>query len=322
MRQRILENGAFTELQRFGSWQHGPSPAQYVERVRHYSAEIGKLVAVGPQDWMCEREIITGGRFGRLRYAGTHLSVRRHQHLTVENFLHLRSLAPELPIMPVIQGWSVADYLRCTQMYLDAGVDLATQPRVGVGSICRRQGSREAAEIFATLIDAVPKIRLHGLGVKQAGLTAYGPLLASADSLAWSKNSLHAPPLPGCRHRRCTNCLQAALRWRAKLLDSLAAAGPSYRGIQLSFDLDTSQWQAGVDAQDASGTTDLTSDLGRRAASTGTRPPRTATLHRGRAPLAAPRTHANPDLDPHRRRGSRHRPTAGGHPVHQPSTAL
>ncbi|MEU5762271.1 hypothetical protein [Nocardia sp. NPDC047648] len=269
----MLDSGAFTELQRFGSWQHGPTPAEYVERVRHYSAEIGNLVAVWPQDWPCEKEIITGGRYGRIRYAGTHLSVRRHQHLTVENFLHLRSLAPEFPIMPVIQGWSVADYLRCTQMYIDAGVDLATQPRVGVGSICRRQGTREAAEIFATLIDAVPGIRLHGFGVKQAGLTAYGPLLASSDSLAWSKNALHAPPLPGCHHRRCTNCLQAALRWRAKLLNSLATASPNYRGIQLSFDVETAQWQADGEAQQLAGATDWLGHIAGSAASTGAQLP-------------------------------------------------
>ncbi|MGK8558807.1 DUF7221 family queuine tRNA-ribosyltransferase-like protein [Nocardia gipuzkoensis] len=98
LRLQILGKGGFTELQRFGSWQHGPSPAEYVERVRHYSAEIGNLVAVGPQDWMCEKEIITGGRFGHISYAGTHLSVRRHQHLTTTGNTGVFELLEFLPV--------------------------------------------------------------------------------------------------------------------------------------------------------------------------------------------------------------------------------
>jgi hypothetical protein len=37
----------------------------------------------------------------------------------------------------------VRDYLRCWNIYADAGIDLSTFPLVGVGSVCRRQNSDE-----------------------------------------------------------------------------------------------------------------------------------------------------------------------------------
>ena len=53
------------------------------------------------------------------------LSVVDHQQRTVENFLQLRSLAPDLPIIPVVQGWRLDDYLACVAMYAETGIDLA-----------------------------------------------------------------------------------------------------------------------------------------------------------------------------------------------------
>lgn len=54
---------------------------------------------------------------------------------------------PELPYMPVLQGWTRGDYEQCVTLYEAAGVNLSQEPRVGVGSICRRQGTPEVAEI-------------------------------------------------------------------------------------------------------------------------------------------------------------------------------
>jgi hypothetical protein len=36
MRHRILGNGGFTELSQYGTWDTGPTPAEYVARVRRY----------------------------------------------------------------------------------------------------------------------------------------------------------------------------------------------------------------------------------------------------------------------------------------------
>ncbi|PRY36264.1 DUF7221 family queuine tRNA-ribosyltransferase-like protein [Umezawaea tangerina] len=212
-----LDSGGFTELQYHGAWT--VSPTDYVARVRRYRDEIGRLDWAAPQDWMCEPVVIAGGQFGPLRFVGTRLSVAEHQRRTVDNYLHLRDIAPELPFVPVIQGYTRDEYLACTDLYDQVGVDLTSAPLVGLGSVCRRQATAEAHDIIHAL--HVRGIRnLHGFGVKTLGLQLYGDTLKSADSLAWSRDArLKRRPMCGStRHRNCANCLDFALDWRTRLL--------------------------------------------------------------------------------------------------------
>ncbi len=75
---------------------------------------------------------------------------------------------PGVPIIPVLQGWSLPDYLRHIELYAAAGIDLAAIPLVGVGSVCRRQGTTGAAVILRTV--AARGIRSHAFGLKLGGL--------------------------------------------------------------------------------------------------------------------------------------------------------
>ena len=43
MTQWALDSGGFTELSTHGSWDHGPAPREYADRVRRYRDEIGQL---------------------------------------------------------------------------------------------------------------------------------------------------------------------------------------------------------------------------------------------------------------------------------------
>ncbi len=172
-------------------------------------------------------------------FHGTGLSVEEHQRRTVANFLELRSVAPDLPFVPVLQGWSVYDYWRCEDLYRRAGVDLKKEPLVGVGTVCRRQGTNEATLIMKSL--AASGLRLHGFGFKILGLRASVHDLASADSLAWSDTARRAPPMPGhdlpgdgrrTGHINCANCLDYALTWREELLAGLTErATPAQRSF-------------------------------------------------------------------------------------------
>jgi hypothetical protein len=50
----------------------------------------------------------------------------------VVNFVQLRDMAPDLPIIPVVQGFTPDEYRRCADLYWTlAGVDLTTADRVG-----------------------------------------------------------------------------------------------------------------------------------------------------------------------------------------------
>jgi hypothetical protein len=205
-----LDSGGFTELSMFGAWQ--TTALDYVRDVRRFADEVGMLAFAAPQDWMCEPEMI----------ARTGLSVAAHQQRTIDNYLELRMLAPELPIIPVLQGWSIAEYWRHLENYARAGVDLAQLPLVGVGTVCRRQHTGVTAALFQTL--RAEGLELHGFGIKVSGLRSSVEHLASADSMAWSLNARRNPPRRGCSHRRCSNCLDYALEWRDDLANAIAPA--------------------------------------------------------------------------------------------------
>src|SRR5690606_9297298 len=136
-------------------------------------------------------------------------------------------------IAPVLQGYTLDEYLRCVDLYDRAGVDLTREPVVGLGSVCRRQGTAEAERIIATL--ASMGLRLHGFGFKLQGLVRVGRLLASADSMAWSYDARRRPPLPGCRHKNCANCLRYAMLWRERVLGVIGAA--QERPVQMALPL-------------------------------------------------------------------------------------
>jgi hypothetical protein len=223
-----VDSGGFNALKKHGRWT--VSEQEYADRIQRYDAEIGRAVFYAPQDWMCEPIIINGGTIRGQVYVGTHLTVLEHQHRTVANLCRLRELAPGLPIMPVLQGYTLDEYIRIIEIYSRAGVDLAAEPVVGLGSVCRRQATSEIAAIAATIAGA--GLKLHGFGVKTDGLADYGEHLQSADSYAWSKAGMH---VKGCSpsHKSESTCLDFALAWRHRVLDR--AAGPSQLTLPLAL---------------------------------------------------------------------------------------
>ncbi len=195
-----LDSGGFSELGAHGRWTIGAD--EYARAVRRYSDEIGGLDWAAPQDWMCEED--------QLRATG--LTVEEHQRRTVDNYLELRAIAPDLPIAPVIQGWVPGQYLRCAEAYLAAGVDLAALPVVGVGSICRSQSSLRVWLVIQGL-NAMGLRNLHGFGVKTDGLDVFGDLLATADSQGWSAGARHRQEPCEEGQKDCRNCLHYAEAW-------------------------------------------------------------------------------------------------------------
>lgn len=145
------------------------------------------------------------------------VTVAEHQALTVQSYLTLCDLAPEVPWAPVLQGWTNGDYYNHVDQYAAAGVDLAALPVVGLGSVCRRQHLTRIGHLILML----DHLKLHGFGFKTQGLRKSHHHLASADSLAWSFDARKSPPLLGHTHKNCANCLEYALSWRTRLLASL-----------------------------------------------------------------------------------------------------
>lgn len=203
-----LDSGGFTELSMHGQWT--TTANDYTTAVRRYRNEIGHLDWAAPQDAMCEPWILDKAR----NWLGG--TVHAHQTWTTTNLLQLRTLAPDLPFIPVIQGWELDDYHRHIDMYTTAGIDLTTEPVVGIGSVCRRQATHQIEHIIRTI--AGHGIRLHGFGVKTAGIARYGQHLTSADSLAWSFGGRQIRPCPQRPVASCANCLHHALDWRDRVI--------------------------------------------------------------------------------------------------------
>lgn len=205
-----LDSGGFTELLLNHKWT--VEPRTYAANVKRFQQEIGKMDFASQQDWMCEDHMLKR----------TGLDVRQHQQLTVDNLLELRHIDPTLPIIPVLQGQTTDDYLRHIEMFEHAGIELRNEPRVGLGSVCRRQRTTEIVEVVST-IQAHHPMKLHGFGVKTLGLQRIHHLLTSADSMAWSITARWENiRLPDCTHRapKCSDCHVWAMRWRDKVLDS------------------------------------------------------------------------------------------------------
>jgi hypothetical protein len=208
-----LDSGGFTELSMHGRWLL--SARDYVEQARRYAHELGRMQWAAPQDWMCEPVIL----------AKTGLTVREHQRLTIENYLELRQLAPDLGVVPVLQGWTEHDYYDHVEQYDRAGIDLRAFDLVGVGTMCRRQGTDEAERVLREL--ERQGLRCHAFGAKVTGLRRYADAIESADSLAWSFRARKIPRLEGCTHNNhCANCPRWALLWREQLLKKIEEGPP------------------------------------------------------------------------------------------------
>jgi hypothetical protein len=205
-----LDSGGFMQLRKSGRWQF--TAMTYLANIARYQAEIGNLEWAAPMDHMCELDIRNS----------TGKSTAEHQFLTMLSFIELTELWPKVgdgpcPVIPVLQGWSGAEYLWHEEMYRAAGIDLAAFPLVGLGSVCRRSNTMSILRVVIEL----SHLRLHGFGVKRTGLPMYGSYLASADSAAWSLDARYEPPIEGHTHQHCNNCLEYALNWRAQTLASL-----------------------------------------------------------------------------------------------------
>jgi hypothetical protein len=173
-REWIMDSGAFTEIATHGHYRHDVS--EYAAEINRWAFPGSGLVAAVAQDWMCEPWMVER----------TGLTVADHQRLTIERYDALLPLVHGVYVMPVLQGYTVSDYLSHLDQYGDR---LAPGAYVGVGSVCKRNVNVGEIEAILTAIKRKrPDIRLHGFGLKSTALASalVRDALHSADSMAWS----------------------------------------------------------------------------------------------------------------------------------------
>lgn len=210
-RDVLVDSGAFTELALHGSYRDGVE--EYACELRRlHEAGVVQISAAVAQDYMCEPFML----------AKTGLTIADHQRLTIERYDALRACGLPFPIMPVLQGFAPSDYV---QHVVDYGDRLTAGMWVGVGSVCKRNGSPDqVSAVLWAIKRSRPDLRLHGFGVKLTSLEHPGvrDLLYSADSMAWSFSAR--------KQRRNGNCWTEAKRFSDRVT---AAASQAFRPWQL-----------------------------------------------------------------------------------------
>ena len=168
----IMDSGAFSEIANHGYYRY--SVEEYAGWINRFK-DCGTLIMAVAQDYMCEPAM--------LKKTGS--TVTERQQLTIKRY---DALVPQTDvyIMPVLQGYQPSEYVEHLRMYGDR---IKPDMRVGVGSVCKRNGKpQEIAAVLEAIKAERPDLRLHGFGLKKTSLqSAYiSTLLYSADSMAWS----------------------------------------------------------------------------------------------------------------------------------------
>lgn len=172
----MLDSGAFTRIFA-GKWHL--STRKYAALIKRWS-KCGKLLAAVSQDYMCESIILNK----------TGLTIADHQRLTILRYDNLLNLLGECDayLMPVLQGYTPEEYISHIRQYGDR---LKPGAWVGVGSVCKRNGSPAQIErVLLAIKGERPDLKLHGFGLKRTSLQSnvVWDLLYSADSQAHSYN--------------------------------------------------------------------------------------------------------------------------------------
>lgn len=205
-----LDSGAFSELHKHGKWT--VTPSEYADGVRRLNERVGQLQWASIQDWLCTPAVIQR----------TGLSIKIHQKKTIESLCRLRSLAPEIDWLPVLQGWSTKSYFDHMKMYRAQGFELEHEALVGVGSVAVRQDSAILPEVLGALHQE--GFRIHAFGLSITGLMRVHQFIESSDSMVWSFTARRRQiKHKQCNehHDICNNCLRYALAWRSDLLSQL-----------------------------------------------------------------------------------------------------
>lgn len=211
----MLDSGAFTQVTNYGDFIQ--SPADYVRLAVRFQ-DAGMLACIVSQDYMCEPSVIA-----ELQAQGRQASVRIHQRKSVDRYVQIVDEGIKqglmVPVMPVLQGWEVEDYVDHYHIYRrmlreiaynrpwkdrygntirsERGLwkhpfskyPLVNRPWVGIGSTCKRNANPEfVSQILDAVIPLLPSnTKIHLFGFKKTGLAQANikDRIYSADSFAY-----------------------------------------------------------------------------------------------------------------------------------------
>jgi len=159
-----LDSGGFVALNKWGDY---PFTAEdYLNLIDHMQPSWAASM-----DYPCEPDIAKG----------TKLSVNERIMATVEYAVYLSRRNEK--IIPVLQGYTPDEYEQCYRL-LSSKMRVT---RLALGSVCKRQSTREIADLCWELTQFLPAVPIHGFGVKLRALAfpETWALFSSIDTNAW-----------------------------------------------------------------------------------------------------------------------------------------
>jgi len=169
----ILDSGGFAFFSRWGDYPF--SLEDYLDLVYHVRDEH-PLFRVATLDYPCEPEI------NRRQLMTNDERIEK----TISNAVECVQADKTLPWLPVIQGYTLNEYLDCIERYREVGLK---SDYWAIGSICSRKGSPlQIRQIITGIKRQLPTEKLHafGLGIPYLEDPQVFQSIYSSDSAAWN----------------------------------------------------------------------------------------------------------------------------------------
>jgi len=184
----FLDSGGFSLLNRYGDFPF--SREEYLGLIWHYEPDYAATM-----DYPCEPDINRKIYLGSGEASKALRTNEERIKATVDNAVWLleREVPAPTTIVPVIQGYTAEEYIRCIDMYERRGV-FEVADYFGIGSMCRRWRTDDIAKLVVKLVNYVwsthPHVKFHMFGLKLSALRhkAIYDRTHSVDSAAWSLN--------------------------------------------------------------------------------------------------------------------------------------
>lgn len=164
----VLDSGGYTAMNEFGG--------DFPWSVGEYHEWAQSMYEKKPFSWVAVMDLACEPAFDDV------ISVSERIDRTVENTIKLLEHDPEYPVLPVLQGREIEQWIGCYDKLRDHGID---PEFAGVGTLCRQTSGNKIKEIIRALRSRTDIDAFHGFGVKSTAFKA-GVELESADSQAWA----------------------------------------------------------------------------------------------------------------------------------------
>lgn len=164
----VLDSGGYTAMDEFGG--------DFPWTVAEYHEWAREMYAKQPFGWVAVMDLACEPAFD------DDLSVEERINRTVDNTISLLDHDPEYPVLPVLQGRTVEQWVDCYDRLRDHGID---PEYAGVGTMCRQTSGKDIRDIIRALRVRTDIDAFHGFGVKATAFKE-NAFFESADSQAWS----------------------------------------------------------------------------------------------------------------------------------------